>query len=379
MAAQFAVATLITVSAAIIYQQLNYLRTMDIGMNKDHQVVIDINSGNLRHNYLEIKNEMKALSGVEAVSVSNRVPGEWKITPRVFAGKEGGQERTTMHYFAVDEDYLDVFDLKLAEGRNFEGRSSDSLKVMLNEKAVQVGLSEPVGTSLLISEVNWGGEQSPLEHPFRVEVIGVVRDYHFESFHNTLEPMMLIYHRNPVHNIDYFTVKLNRSGRQEVIDDLRQVNDRFDPENPMEYHFLDAQFGRFLEDDEQRARVFSFFSVIVILISCMGLFALASYEIRNRMKEMGIRKVLGASSGSISRMFLADFTRLVVIGFLIAAPIGWWIASRWLDQFAYHLELNPLMIGIPGLILFVISLLTVFWIIFRAAGRDPVHVIRQES
>ncbi len=379
VSAQFAVAILMIISSMVVMQQLQYLRQIDLGYSRENRLVIDINSGNLRGKYAEIKNEMNQVSGVQSVSVSSRVPAEWKISPLAGVRDATGLE-ATMRYVAVDEDFISTFDIELQQGANFTGSNSDSLSVLLNEEAVrQLNLSDPVGERLEVVSVNWGGDAADLENPFTVQVKGVVTDFYFESFREEIRPMMLIYHKNPVHNIDYFTVCITGGDHENILASMKEINARFDPQNPLEYHYLDAQFNRFLASDEQRARIFGFFSVIVILISCMGLFALASFEIRNRMKEVGIRKVMGASIHQIVGLFARNFSMLIIAGFLIAAPVGWWITDRWLSDFAYQFDFHPLLLFIPGTLVFLTGMLTIGYITYRAASRNPVNVIRTDN
>ncbi len=378
--AQFAVAILMITSTLVIYRQLSYMQQLDLGFARENLTVIDINSGNLRGNFEAIKNEMLQIPGVESVSVTSRVPGEWKVSPVVTASSSSVAESRDMRYLAVDKDFLNTFGIDVKEGSGFTGDLSDSLNIMINEQAVRTfGLTDPVGEDVTITTVNWGGDIVELETPFRARVIGIVNDFHFESMHHEIKPMVLAFRNNPIHNIDYFTVRMAPGNTREKIAALNEVNSKFDPENPMEYHFLDQQFNRFFTDDEQRARIFAFFSVIVILISCMGLFALASHEIRQRMKEVGVRKVLGASVSQIILLFARNFSLLVAVGFLIAAPLAWWITTRWLNEYAYRFDFSTWMLAIPGILILLLALLTVGLLTLRAARSNPVNVIRNDN
>lgn len=372
---QFAAAILMIISTMVIHRQLNYMRNIDMGFNLEGLLVADINSGNLRSNFEAIKQEMVQVPGVSSVSVTSRVPGEWKISPVANVSVEGRNNDAPMRFVAADEDFLTTFKVSLLQGENFAGMKSDSLNVLINQTAMeQLGIS--VGETIVIDEVNWAGDIQSLEEPFRARVIGVVKDFYFESFRQELGPMVIGFRNNPIHNIDYFTIRLSGTNVAEQLNGIKAVNQNFDPNNPLEYHFLNQQFERYYSSDEQRARVFLFFSLVVLFIACMGLFALTAHEIRYRLQEVGIRKVLGASVVQIINLFAFNFIKLILIAFVLALPAGWWVAHTWLEEFAHRINMDIWMMLVPGLITLGLALLTVAYITFKAADSNPVNVLR---
>lgn len=376
---QFAVAITMIASTVIIYRQLQFLQEKDLGFNLDNLVVIDINSGNLRSNFESIKLDMKNVSGIEAATVSSRVPGEWKPTPVAMAKVLGNDKIVDNIYIGADHEFISTFDINLISGRNFTNSLSDSLSIIINQEAARsLGLSDPVGAEIIIDRVNWYGSIQDLDQPFRATVIGVVEDFNFESFKTELKPMIIAYWKNPIHNIDYFTVRTSTGNIEGLLTDLRAVNNKYDPENPMEYHFLNAQFERFYQDDVQRGKLFLIFSIIVVVLSCMGLFALASYMTKLRIKEVGIRKVLGAQGGQIVYLLIKDFAILIVVAFVIAVPVGYFTMDSWLDDFVYKTGISWWSFAISGFGVLLLSLVTISTMTIRAASINPVDTLKGE-
>lgn len=378
---QFVVAIALIAITLIFHQQVQYLQTKTLGFEKDGLLVADINSGNLRSNFAAIKQEFSALPDVQHVSVSSRVPGEWKDFPLVSVRNFGaaGEQSQPMIFVGADKDFLNTFQVKLLEGRNFDGNPADSTNVLLNESAAQrLGLAHPVGEIVEIPSVNWSGDDNPLDETFRATVIGVVADFHFEDFRQEIKPMVIGFRNNPIQNIDYFTLRISTANWATLLASLKNINNDFDPENPLEYHFLDAQFERFFEADLLRSRMLMFFSGIVIFIACMGLFAMATFTLRRRTKEIGIRKVLGAGVGQIVRLVVVDFFWLILIGAAVAIPASWLVMDRWLAEFAYQVNIGWWMFAAAVALTLLIALLTIGWQVIRASLANPVKSLRYE-
>ena len=335
---QFVAAIALIACTSVLYQQIRYLQKKELGFDLKGLVTVDINSRVLRSRFEAIKEEFAKLPEVQAVTVSSRVPGEWKRFPLADVLRPGEEiaEAREMIFLAADADFLQTYEAELAAGNNFTGGPSDSTKVLLNASAVQaLGLQEPVGQWIEVPQVNWSGDVVSLQEPLRVQVAGVVDDFHFEDFRQAIRPMMIGYWRNPIHNIDYYTLRVQTSDWSNTIAALRRVNDRFDANNPLEFNILNDRFQRFYEADVLRSRLLFFFAGVVIFIACLGLLAMTAFTLRKRTKEIGIRKVLGATSGQIVSLITRDFLRLILAGFAIAVPISWLVMNRWLDEFAF--------------------------------------------
>ena len=208
---------------------------------------------------------------------------------------------------------------------------ADSTKVILTEKGVKdLGLTDPIGTIIDIPTVRWGGSLGPLDKPYRAEVIGVAADFHFESFKHKMSPVIFGAPNTEIQSIDYYTVRVNTSDLPGLVEKLKQVNVKIDPINPLEYTFLDDQvFAQFYRMDEKRGQIFLVFSGVIICIASLGLFALVSYSIESRMKEIGVRKVLGATVSNIVTLVSKEFIVLVAVSGVIALPAAWYIMTTW--------------------------------------------------
>jgi putative ABC transport system permease protein len=338
----------------------------------------------MRNNFEQVKAEFSSLPEVEAISASTRVPGEWKSFPYASVRSEVHNEPIEMIYVGIDNDFFSTYKIDLVAGRNFMPGEADSLKVILTEKAVKdLGLTNPVGTILDMPTYRWGGSLGPLtgpnDTPYRVEVIGVAADFHFESFRQKMSPIIFGATNTPIQPIDYYSLRLKTSNFSEVVEKLKEVNTRIDPINPLEYTFLDDQvFAQFYRLDEKRGQIFLVFSSIIICIASLGLFALVSYSIESRTKEIGVRKVLGASVTNIVTLVSKEFILLVVIAGVIAVPAAWYFMSNWLKDFEYR-------VGVGGGV-FILALATALAIAFtticfraiRAARANPVNSLRSE-
>lgn len=380
---QFVVSIVMIVATMVIYMQMKYLNNKDMGFRKDQLVVVDINSGEVRDSWKTIRNEFSKLAQVARVSVSSRVPGEWKNLPKVSVlNNAGDPQGKDMFFLGVDDQFLQTYDIELLQGRNFlPDHLADSSSVLINESAAEaLGIVEPSGQFIEIPSVNFGGDFSPLDRPFLARVVGIVRDFNFQSLREPLAPMVLGTQKNPIHSIDYFTVRLSQ-GDTDVLPTLKKMQEIFygiDQGHQLEYHFLDEQWELFYRNDRIRETIFIIMTLLALLIACLGLLGLSTYAAEQRIKEIGIRKVLGASTGGIVRLLSKDFIKLVLIAILIASPIAWWGMNSWLEGFAYRIHIQWWMFALAGLVAVAIALITVSGQSIKAATANPVKSLRTE-
>jgi putative ABC transport system permease protein len=327
-----------------------------------------------------IKTEYSKLAGVKSVSVTSRVPGEWKVIPRIKLKAQGTPgEGESMYYMAVDDQFLKTFEVSLVKGRNFTTGAGDSSAVLLNEAAAKVlGITEPSEQAVQIPSVDFSGNVSALSNPFNARVIGIVKDFNFQSLREKIAPMVLGYQRNPVHNIDYFTAKIETGNTAALLKQMEAVLHQVDAGHLFEYNFLDKQWDLFYREDEKRQIIFMGVALLTILIACLGLLGLATYAAEQRIKEIGIRKVLGASVTSLVAMLSKDFLRLVLVASVIAFPVSWWAMNSWLQDFAYRVNIQWWVFAVAGLAALVIALVTVSFQAIRAAISNPVKSLRTE-
>ena len=368
---QFSLSIIMIIATLVVSRQLDYIQTKNLGFNQDQLVVIDINSGDTRRNFVSIKNEMSAIPAVQSVSVSSRVPGEWKNISRINAVPEGSPETDvrSMYFMAIDEQFLDTFEISLAEGRNLSSEmGTDTTAVIINETAAKMlGWDSPIGKELRVPSRN-----------FSARVVGVVKDFHFQSLHEVINPLVLGHWNNPVTAIDYFTCRVNTANIQQTLLRLRQIHEKFDQETPFEYNFLDERLSDFYQQDISTGTIFRIAASLTIVIACLGLLGLAAFAAELRTKEIGVRKVLGASVASIAGMLSKDFVMLVLIANAVAWPIAYLAMSRWLDNFAYRTDLSWWIFAIAGGSAVLIALLTVSFQAIKAAVSNPVDALKYE-
>ncbi|GAB3794620.1 ABC transporter permease [Spirosoma humi] len=379
---QFTISIVMMIATIVLFQQVRFANTKNLGFNKDLLLVVDINSGKVRSSAETIKAEFARIPTVKRVSVTSRVPGEWKTIPTVKIRPQGTSDEPKVAYLiGADENFTKTFEVQLMNGRNFGGMS-DSTSVILNETAAKLlGITEASSQQVEIPSRAMGGSYNPLNEanqPFRARVIGIVKDFHFQSLREKIAPMVLAYQKNPVHNIDYFTARVEGKDIPATLAKMSDVLTKIDPAHLLEYHFLDEQLARFYAEDQRRQTLLIWVALATIFIACLGLFGLATYAAEQRVKEVGVRKVLGASVLNLATLLSKDFLRLVLIANGIAFPLAWWATNQWLQEFAYHIEVEWWVFVVSGILALAIALATVSYQAIKAALLNPVKSLRSE-
>ena len=377
---QFFLSIIMIVSTIVVFMQMKYVDTADMGFNKEQLLVVDINSGAVRRGAETIKTEYAKISAVKSVSVTSRVPGEWKIIPKVKVKMQGSNDlENDMFLIAADDQFLKTFEVSLINGRNFSTSPADSSAVMINETAAKIlGIREPSEQLIEIPSVDFNGNVSNLGQPFRARVVGITKDFNFRSLREKVAPLILAYRSNPVHNIDYFTVRLTTGNVEQTLKQLEGILHKVDANHLFEYNFLDKQWDNFYRDDQKRQIIFLVIAALTILIACLGLFGLATYAAEQRIREIGIRKVLGASVSGIVTMLSKDFIKLVLIASVLAIPVAWWMMNSWLSDFAYRTKIYWWVFVIAGALALFVALFTVGLKALKAAIANPVKSLRTE-
>lgn len=371
---QFTITIALIVSTLVIGKQINFIQTKDIGFQKDHLMIIDINSGSVRNQFQAMKNEFAKLAGVQHVAVSSRVPGEWKNIREIFVknANEGNAKGDSLqtYFMGFDEDMLDTYQMELVAGKYFSGNNeADSMNVVINASAAAaMNLRNPIGAVLRIG--TRGGE-------WNAHVIGVLNDFNFQSLHQKIAPIIIGYRNNPIQSIDYFTLKVS-GDINPLIAGATKVCEQFDPETPIEYHFLTEQLDTFYISEKKAGMIFQMSGVLSIVVACLGLLGLANYHVERRTKELGIRKVLGAGSLNLFFMVSFSFTKQVVIAFVLACPIAWYVMRQWLNAFEYQVALNAGVFILAGMIVLLLALATVTYQSLKAARFNPVDALKNE-
>ncbi|MCC8424893.1 ABC transporter permease [Mucilaginibacter sp. UR6-11] len=358
---QFAFSIGLIIGTIIINKQLNYIHTKQLGYDKEH--VFALSMHNMRDHYTAIKAQL--LTHPEVLSVtasdnsiinssSNTGDTDW----------DGKDPNTTLLIspFEIDKDFLPMFKVQFIAGRNFTASKSDTANFILNETAVKItGIKNPLGKRFKL-------------HSLDGTIIGVVKDFHFASLKETIKPLIFSY-RPTGDQMFIKTSGKNATAAIKLADNFwKQYNSNF----PYEYTFLDDTYNAMYKTDQQTGILFDIFAGIAIFISCLGLFGLATYTAQVKVKEIGIRKVLGASVANITAMLSKDFLVLVIIAFAIASPIAWYMMSKWLMGYAYRAQLHWWIIGVAGFAAILIAFLTISFQSIKAALANPVKSLRSE-
>lgn len=376
---QFAISVMMIASTLVIHQQLTYMREKDLGFSHENLLVIDINSRNLRRNFETVKNEFSKPAEVMKITASTRVPGEWKSFPIATTKSDQHVNGTEMIFVGIDNDFLETYKIKLIAGRTIEDPVADSLKIVVTQLAAeQLGLTDPIGQMIEIPKVRYGERMEVPDRPFRAEIIGVVENFHFESMRSQMMPVIFGAPNTAIQAIDYYTLLIKTDNWDQTIKSLKEINAKLDPNIPLEYTFLDSRFEELYEVDAKRGKIFLVFSVVIVLIACLGLFALVSYSVESRIKEIGVRKVLGASAASIVGLISKEFLILVLIAGAIGLPVAWYFMQSWLQEFAYHIPFGAMVFVNAMLLALFIAFATIGLRTFRAAKANPVNSLRSE-
>jgi putative ABC transport system permease protein len=367
---QFSISIMLLVGTIVIVRQLEYTQNKHLGFAKEQLLTLQLPTDSAFGTRREsMKAALKAIPGVVAVAGADYVPGDDGNSQNP-VGLQGApaDKSILVKRFYVDEDYLPTVGLSVATGRNFHAAmpTDASEGYLLNESAVKaLGLEKPLGTRL-----RWyGGART------NGTVIGVVKDFHFESLHNAISPAIFIVSKEDLWR---FVVRLNTNDVSATMAQIERVWEQFAPHGVFDYAFVDANFAKLYQSEQRIGRIVTVFAGLAVLIACLGLFGLAAFSAEVRTKEIGIRKVLGASMASIIGLLSQDFLKLVLIAIVVATPLSYYLASRWLEEFAYRVELSVWMFVLAAAVAVVVALLTVASQSWRAARFNPVHTLRSE-
>ncbi|WP_028297205.1 ABC transporter permease [Olivibacter sitiensis] len=362
---QFTLSVTLIIVVLVVYSQLDYIQTKHLGYDKQHVVSFDI-EGKVQENLETFLSEVRRIPGiVNASSIGQSIVGgrqnSWTIDE--WEGKPP-DERIIFEMRPVNYGMIELLGVDMAEGRMFsEDYGSEDSKIIFNEAAIKaMGLKNPVGKTIGIQ-----GTQ--------LQIIGVVRDFHFASFHEQVSPLFFVLQPTWTHKL---MAKIEAGRERETLTQLQNLYNTFNPGFPMEYQFLDDAYqAQYVA--EQRVSIMSrYFAVLTVMISCLGLFGLAAFTAEKRVKEISVRKVLGAKVSQIVRLLSTDFIKLVLVSIVIASPLAWWGMNRWLDGFAYRVEIQWWMFVLSGFAAIAIAMLTVGWQAIRAAVANPVNSLRDE-
>jgi len=361
---QFAISILLISATIVVYQQIQHIKNRDIGYDPDNLIMIPATQ-DTQNTFSAIKDELMKTGMVSAVnrSFSPITDIWWRAPAPDWDGKPAGAELIVAR-MTTDVDYAKTMGVKILEGKDFSGLPADSSNMLINEAAVKaMQLKEPIGTQLRYGT-------------FKFTVIGVTSDVIMGSPFNAVDPMLTHFSRN---NINSINIRLTGSAKpQQAIKDIGAIFKKYNPAYPFEYKFVDEEFNRKFLTEDLISRITNIFAGLAIFICCIGLAGLASFTIEKRIREIGIRKVLGATLAQLLTLISKDFLKLVLIAFVIATPLAWWFMNNWLEKYPDRINISIWLFGAVGLLILLLALVVVCLNIMKAAITNPIKSLRTE-
>jgi len=372
---QFTLSAIIIISTWISFQQFSFMMNKNLGYDNERVYIVPFYDGGKNGQKLKLfKNKLLQNPKIKAITASSAVPGsqEWNNNLFDFVYK-GEKTSITADVFLTEADYPDFMGIKMLKGAKLSPkmRSDSSVQVLINEAFVQ-----KAGWKLNSNDPTLNPIGQKLDKGRRT-VVGVFKNIHIRSLHFKIKPMVIAY--RPKENLQYIYTRLQTQDLSQTIASVQASFSDIEKRIPFEGFFMDQKFAKEYNEDQKRVKLFTIFSILTVIVACLGLFGLASFTIAQRTKEIGIRKVLGASLGQILQIITRDFVVLVVVANLIAIPVVLYFTSQWLDSFAYAANINYLIVFLlSGIIAVGIALCTISWHVLRAAGVNPVEVLKDE-
>lgn len=370
---QFSISISLIAATIIVYGQIIFMKNKELGFDKEHVVIIPRMNESMRKSYPSLRNEMENLSGVIDVAASDLVPSRGHLIGTFLPEGFADDQVISLDYMNVDAHYIPTMGMEIIAGRNFsEDFATDpDESVLINETAAKkIGWENPLGKRFVFRPPPDSGRET-----FYLSVIGVVKDFHLQSLRERIEPLIIFYDHNSLRNL---SVRISGENIPNTLGLLEKKWKELDPNRPFNFLFLDDSFDSLYRQEDRLKTITFYFSFLAVLIGCLGLFGMASFTAEQRTKEIGIRKVLGASVPGIVRLLAREFVLLVILANLIALPVSYFAMNRWLQSFAYRMEIHPLVFVLAALISLCIALLTVSYQAIRAALANPIDSLRYE-
>jgi putative ABC transport system permease protein len=363
---QFAVSVIMIICTMVVFRQLNYLKNKDQGFDQTNVISLQLN-GDMQRKYPVIKQTLTDNPNIKYVTSTNTAVGQGSGKVIFSVETDQGMVQKGVNFAVVDYDFIETLGIKIANGRGFQkDMPSDTLTgVIVNETFVnRMAWKEPIGKKVDLGDAN----------TVRARVIGVMKDYHQTGMYNGIESLLLVY--RPINNVVY--IKLSGIETQQTIAFIESKWKEIFPDQPFTYTYLSERFNEQFQADEKRGLIFTIFTILAILIACLGLFGLASYMVEQRTKEIGIRKVFGANEVIILNLIARDFLLLVSIGIVIAVPVSYYFMSNWLKNYVYHTNIGVPLIIIAALLTILITFITISYKAYQAAVMNPANSLKTE-
>lgn len=359
---QFTLSTVLIVAVTVVYQQVQFIRNTNLGYNKEN-IVRFTSEGNILKSRESFLSELQRIPGVVNASYTfANIIGRKYSDHLDWPGKNPDQD-VYFEVFGITYNFLETMNMKLKAGRSFsKSFGGDSLNIIINETAAKaMNLSNPIGTTVKF----YGTDR---------QIVGVVSDFHFESLHEPIKPMFMHLQSGE----GSIVVRIKQDNQKTTLASIESLYEKYNPGFPFTYNFLDEAYQRQYETETRIATLSGYFAGLAIIISCLGLFGLAAFTAQKRKKEIGIRKVVGASSASITAMLSKDFLKLIGFALLIAFPLSWWMMSNWLQGYVYRISLSATVFLMTGALVLIITFIAISYQAIKAATANPVKSLRTE-
>jgi ABC-type antimicrobial peptide transport system permease subunit len=364
---QFSLSVMLVICTLIVGNQLRYIQNKNLGFNRDNIGYFMFPAAPWDQKLKTIKTELSNNPKIESVSrvffnYANPLNIEGTSNGYNWTGKKAGDD-VLFYNISADEDYARTFRIEIKDGRYFSSEfPSDKTAIVINESAEKIlGFKNPVGEII----TNSGGN--------KLTIIGVVKDFNFKSLHTIISPLIM-----QTGESNNFFVRMKPGNLTSTIESIKKTYNEFKPDIPMDFHFLNDDFDKLYLAEQRMGKVLNFFSFLAIIISCMGLIGMSSFMTVRRTKEIGIRKINGAKPEDIYSLLSGEYVKWVLVSILIACPIAWLAMYKWLQNFAYRINLGWGVFALAGILALVIAALTVSFQSFRASGKNPVEALRYE-
>ncbi len=369
--AQFSISIILIIATAIAFQQLRYIQNKSLGFDKNHVINFSYASA-LNNSFESFKNELLSNTSVQSVSRSSRIPGGRLLDAmgsQINNGDSLAPTKADIKFVVVDEGFVPTFGLKPVAGRNFSKQfGMDTAAFLINEAATRAlglkSINEAIG-----KQFQYGGRKGQLA--------GVINDFHFESLHQRILPMVF-FMPTGTGGFGNLSIKIAGNNIPGALAHIESIWKKYLPDIPYDYSFLDNRFERLYESEQRQKTIFTTFACIAIFIACLGLFGLSAFAISQRIKEIGIRKVLGANAGNIVGLLSKDFLKLVAMAAVIAFPIAWYAMHKWLEDFAYRISIPWWVFVLAGVLAAIIAFITISFQAIKAGMTNPVENLRTE-
>lgn len=368
--AQFAISIILIISTAVVFKQIRYMQQKSLGFDREHIVTMNYNSA-LNDRFDAFRQELISNSNIKNVARSSRIPTGRLLDAmgtRLNRGDSLVPVSADIKFVSADQEFIATYGVKVVAGRGFSrDYSTDTSAFLINEAAVQA-LGLKTNDNAIGKDIGYGNRRGKL--------IGVINDFHFESMHQKIVPLILLVPRGAGYG--RISVKIAGNNIPAALTQLESTWHKFLPDAPFEYNFLDENFARLYAAEQKQGTLFTVFACIAIFIACLGLFGLSAFAITQRIKEIGIRKVLGASTSNIVTLLSTDFLKLVIIASVIAFPVAWYAMNQWLADFAYRTSIPWWLFILAGVLAACIALFTISFQAIKAALSNPVKNLRTE-